>query len=125
MKSFVGMMLGTAILVGLSPSASVAQSAAPSYTADPSVYKVIFEDANLRVIAVDRKKGVFDKLHSHLLSGIVYNITDCKTKLASPDGKSDVRDTKAGTVQATPVTPGHTAENIGTEDCKQILVEKK
>jgi hypothetical protein len=118
----------TALLCGglcVAATAAFAQSAEPSYKADPDVYKVIFEDANFRVIASDRKKGVKDKLHSHPLPSTVYNVTDCKTRLATPDGKSVERDSKAGTASAAPVTPGHTAENIGTVDCKQILVEKK
>jgi hypothetical protein len=120
--------LQTALLCGvlsLAATAAFAQSAEPSYKADPDVYKVIFEDANFRVIAVDRKKGVHDKLHAHPLPSVVYNVTDCKTRLATPDGKSVDRDAKAGTADAAPVTPGHTAENIGAADCKQILVEKK
>lgn len=32
-------------------SAAAAQNAAPSYQADPDVYKVVFEDQNFRVIA--------------------------------------------------------------------------
>jgi hypothetical protein len=120
--------LRTALLCGglcVAAAAAFAQAAEPSYKADPDVYKVIFEDANFRVIAVDRKKGVHDKLHSHSLPSIVYNVTDCKTKLYAADGKSVERDAKAGTADAAPVTPGHSAENIGTADCKQLLVEKK
>ena len=121
-------VLPTALLgcvLAVAATAAFAQSAEASYKADPDVYKVIFEDANFRVIAVDRKKGVKDKLHAHPLPSIVYNVTDCKTRLATPDGKSVDRDGKAGTADAAPVTPGHTAENIAASDCKQVLVEKK
>ena len=118
------MHLSAALIVGTA-SGAVAQTAEPSYKGDPSVYKVIFEDANFRVIAVDRKKGVHDKMHAHPLPSIVYNVTDCNTKLYTPDGKSNENDRKAGTAGPAPVTPGHSAENIGTADCKQVLVEKK
>ena len=37
--------------------AAMAQTAPPTYQGDPDVYKVIFEDQNFRVIAVNRKKG--------------------------------------------------------------------
>jgi hypothetical protein len=120
--------LQTAFLCGalsVAATAAFAQSIEPSYKADPDVYKVIFEDANFRVIAVDRKKGVHDKQHAHPLPSIVYNVTDCKTKLYGAGGKTADRDAKAGSAVAAPVTPGHSAENIGPADCKQIIVEKK
>ncbi len=120
--------LQTALLcgvLGVAATAAFAQSVEPSYKADPNVYKVIFEDANFRVIAAERKKGVHDKMHSHPLPSVVYNLTDCKTRLYSADGKTVERDAKAGTADAAPVTPGHSAENIGTGDCRQILVERK
>ena len=54
MKSFFGMLLGgAAIVAGITSSGAVAQTAEPSYKADPSVYKVIFEDDNFRVIQVN------------------------------------------------------------------------
>jgi hypothetical protein len=117
--------LGAAMLIGLAPTGASAQTVEPTYKADPSVYKVIFEDANFRVIAIDRKQGVKDKAHSHPVPGIIYNITDCKAKLTTPDGKSRENDGKAGTASATPVVASHQAENIGTTDCKQVIVEKK
>jgi hypothetical protein len=64
MKRF-GMVLGAVVLMGLSCSASVAQSADPSYKADPDTYKVILSDANFRVIEANHKKGVHDKVHGH------------------------------------------------------------
>jgi hypothetical protein len=104
---------------------ATAQSAPPSYEADPSVYKVIYEDANFRVIEANRKVGVKDKSHSHLLPGVIYNVTDCQSKLYTPDGKVIENKGTAGTAGATPITASHQAENVGTTDCKQVLVEKK
>jgi len=102
-----------------------AQSVEPSYKASPDVYKVIFEDANFRVISVNRPKGLHDKPHSHPLPGIIYNVTDCNTKLYDPDGKTRDNNAKAGTASASPITQSHSAENTGSADCKQLLVEKK
>ena len=43
MKSFFGMLLGgVAIVSGMTSSGALAQTAEPTYKADPSVYKVIF-----------------------------------------------------------------------------------
>jgi hypothetical protein len=63
----IGMLLSAAMIVGTA-SGVVAQTAEPSYKGDPSVYKVIFEDANFRVIETTRKKGVHDKVHILFLS---------------------------------------------------------
>jgi hypothetical protein len=124
MKSF-GIVLGAAVLIGLGCSASMAQAAEPSYKADPDTYKVIFEDANYRVIEANHKKGVRDKVHSHPVSFVVVNLTDCKNRLYGADGKTTDNVAKAGTVQVIPAVPSHSAENIGDADCKQIFVEKK
>jgi hypothetical protein len=60
MKSFFA-IVGMAFLAGLGSSASVAQTAEPSYQAAPDVYKVILEDSNYRVIEANHKKGVVTK----------------------------------------------------------------
>ena len=105
--------------------ASAAQTAEPSYKADPDTYKVIFEDANYRVIDANHKQGIHDKVHSHPVPFVVVNLTDCKNRLYGADGKTTDNVAKAGMVQVNPVIPSHSAENIGDADCKQIFVEKK
>jgi hypothetical protein len=114
-----------ALLAGMISTAAVAQTAEPTYKGDPDVYKLIFEDANFRVIEVLRKKGVHDKAHGHPSPAVVYNVTDCKTKQYTPDGKTTENERKAGTANAVPVVASHSAENTGPADCKQIFVEKK
>jgi len=119
--------LGAMALVSLASSAAMAQNAPPSYEGDPDVYKVIFEDQNFRVIDAIRKKGVHDKLHSHPVPSIVYHLTDCTSLVYGPDGKPTVSPSnrKAGTAQTVSITPAHSAENVGPEDCHQIFVERK
>ena len=105
---------------------ALAQNAPPSFQGDPSVYKVIFEDQNFRVIEAVRKAGVHDKLHSHPVPSVVYNLTDCTTKLYDANGKLvRTANAKAGTADTVPVIAAHTAENTGTTDCRQIFVERK
>jgi hypothetical protein len=118
-------MVGAALAAGAASTNAVAQTAEPSYKADPSVYKVIFEDANFRVIEANRKKGVHDKVHSHPLPSIVYFVTDCKTKQYAADGRTSEGVGKAGVARAVPAIASHSSENTGTADCKQIFVEKK
>src|SRR5262245_27252755 len=102
-----------------------AQTAPPTYQGEPDVYKVIFEDQNFRVIAATRKKGVHDKAHGHPVPSVVYNVTDCMTKIYAADGKTSDIPGKAGTANAVPVTASHSAENVGPDDCQQIFVERK
>jgi len=117
-------ILGTAMMIGVGSSA-LAQTVEPAYKAAPDTYKVIFEDNNFRVIEANHKKGVRDKMHSHPVPFVVYNLTDCKTRLHTPDGATKEVAGKAGTATANPVIAAHAAENIGDADCKQIFVEKK
>ncbi len=114
-----------AAAITLGAVSALAQNAPPSYQADPSVYKVIFEDANFRVIEAVRKAGVKDKPHSHPVPSVIYNVTDCSSKLYNPDGKVVENNAKADTAIAGPIIASHQAENVGTADCKQIFVEKK
>jgi hypothetical protein len=94
MNSFA--LFAAAIMIGVSSSA-VAQTVEPAYKAAPDTYKVILEDNNFRVIEANHKKGVRDKMHSHPVPFVVYNLTDCKTRLYTP-----------GTASANPVRLLHT-----------------
>jgi hypothetical protein len=104
---------------------AVAQNAPPTYQADPSVYKVIFEDANFRVIEATWKAGVTDKPHSHPVPSVAYAVTDCTLQLTSSDGKTASISPKAGSATPVPITASHTAHNVSPADCKTILVERK
>ena len=113
------------IALGLvTATAAFAQNAPPTYQADPDVYKVIFEDANFRVIAATWKKGTRDKEHAHPLPSVGYAVTDCTLKYA-PDGKSRDVNSKAGSANAVPTTQSHHAENVGASDCQVVFVERK
>jgi hypothetical protein len=114
-----------AISLAVSAGCASAQTVEPTYKGDPSVYKLIYEDANFRVIEANRAKGVRDKAHSHPANSIVYNVTNCNTKVVAADGSDRVNPSPAGTVTAVPLIPSHTAENIDSGDCKQVFVEKK
>ncbi len=106
-------------------SAAYAENPAPSFQADPDVYKVIFEDANFRVIAATWKKGSSDKPHSHPVPFIVYALDDCTIRVHNPDGSTRELTPKAGTAFAGPLTVSHSAENTGTTDCHALFVERK
>jgi hypothetical protein len=124
-------MLRYAIVVCVStlvcglPAAAVAQTAPPTYEGDPSVYKIIFEDQNFRVIAATWQAGQSDKPHSHSIGSLGYALTDCALKLTSADGKVTNINPKAGHVNTVAMTPSHTAMNVGPSECRVLLIERK
>jgi hypothetical protein len=118
------------VLLGLSAflvsvGAAAAQSAPPSYEADPTVYKVIFEDQNFRVISATWKKGVTDKQHSHPLAFVTYALDDCTVKIHNADGTTRELKAKAGEAHTGPITTSHAAENVTDADCHSLLIERK
>ena len=117
-------VLGLATLIA-APAAALAQSAPPTYQADPSVYKIIFEDQNFRVISGTWAPGATDKPHSHPVPSIAYALTDCTLQLTSADGKTVTLTPKAGSANAAPVTASHTAHNMGPSECRTVFVERK
>jgi hypothetical protein len=109
----------------MSASAAMAQTSPPTYEADPSTFKVIFEDQNFRVISATWKAGATDKAHSHPVPTISVPLTDCTLKLTSADGKTATVNPKVGTATALMITPSHTSQNAGSADCQVVLVERK
>lgn len=112
---------------GVAPHATWAQAeAAPrSFVASPDVYRVIAEDEKYRVIAVTWKAGQRDNWHSHGTPVGVYNLTDCSTRVHTPDGKTVDNSSKAGDARVRAQAPSHSLENIGKADCRLILFEPK
>jgi len=109
----------------MSIGAAFAQGAPPSYEADPSVYKVIFEDQNFRVIAATWKKSMTDKPHSHPLAFVTYALDDCTLKVHNADGTTRELPATAGEAHIGSITTSHSAENITGADCHGLLIERK
>jgi quercetin dioxygenase-like cupin family protein len=114
-----------AIAALVQAAVAFAQSSPPTYQADPSVYKLIFEDENFRVIAATWKKGTHDKEHAHPTPSVAYAVTDCALKVITPDGKSRDVNSKAGSANSVPMTQSHHTENVGASDCQVVFVERK
>jgi hypothetical protein len=125
MKGRMIIALGAMALLTVGSVVVRAEDAPPTYKADPDVYKVIFEDANFRVIAANWKAGATDKSHSHPVPSVAYSLTDCALQLTNPDGKTVDLHPKAGAANAVPITAAHTARNVGTSDCQTLFVERK
>ena len=120
LKNFIR---GFAVLALVSGAA--AQDAPLSYQAAPAVYTLLGEDANFRVILATWQPGQKDVQHSHSASA-AYRLTDCSSRIFGADGKVlNEGSVKAGTMILQDKISSHSLENIGTADCKVLLVERK
>jgi hypothetical protein len=123
MPHLTTILSGAAVLLCMSPAA--AQIAPPTFRGDPSVYKLLYEDQNVRVISGTWAKGVHDKPHSHPIPSVAYALNDCTLRLYTPDGTTRDITSKAGSSMQVPITRSHTAENVGPADCHVVFVEYK
>lgn len=107
------------------PALALAQDAPPSYQADPSVYKVIFENPEFRVIEATWKAGQTDKPHAHSIPSVVYALTPCTLKLTEADGTTHIVKNAPGHATAVPIEHRHTATNLTRHTCRAVFVERK
>jgi len=68
--------------------------------------------------------GQRDAWHSHLPL-VAYPLTDCHSRLYTPEGKSREIKQKVGDVTFLPVVASHSSENIGTTECEILIIERK
>lgn len=90
---------------------------------DPKHYKVVSENAEVRILSIHYGPHEKSVMHSHPDSVVVY-LTDGNTRMHMPDGKSQDHKGKAGEALFTPAG-SHLPENIGDKDFNAILVELK
>jgi len=88
----------------------------------PETHKVVLENDQVRMLDVRIAPGQTVAMHSHP-PNTVYYITDCKLKVAGPDGKTTVAEPKAGTAVYRGETK-HAVENVGGE-CHLVQTELK
>jgi len=90
---------------------------------DPKHYKVEFENAQVRVLRIHYGPHEKSVMHAHP-AGVGVFLTDQRGKFTFPDGKSVVRDAKAGEARWIPGEV-HLPENLGDKPLELILVELK
>src|SRR4029453_16227933 len=90
---------------------------------DPAHYKVLVDNASVRVLKVDYAPGAKSMMHQHPDS-IVVPLTASKVKFNMPDGKSEDLDLPAESATYTPAGT-HNPENIGKGRVEAVLVEFK
>jgi beta-alanine degradation protein BauB len=85
--------------------------------------KVLFENDRVRVLDVQHQPGGKEPMHTHP-AYVAYSFTNATAKTTFPDGKTVVKERKAG--EATwgePVT--HSVENVGTTEFHMLVIELK
>jgi quercetin dioxygenase-like cupin family protein len=90
---------------------------------DPKHYKVEFQNDQVRVLRITYGPHEKSVMHAHP-AGVAVFLTDSHSKFSFPDGKSEVRDSKAGEARWTPGET-HLPENLGDKPEELILVELK
>lgn len=109
-----------AALALAAPAVGWAQDPLPLY---PQNYHVILENSNVRVLDFMLRKGATERMHRHP-AHVVYVVTGFKIRFTLADGRTVVRETKAGDVLYSDAII-HASENIGDSDAHGILVELK
>jgi hypothetical protein len=85
--------------------------------------KVLFENDRVRVLDVQHQPGGKEPMHSHP-AYVSYSLTNATVKVTSPDGKTVVKERKAGAATwGEPVT--HAVENVGTTEWHVVVIELK
>lgn len=90
---------------------------------DPSHYKVLVDNASVRVLKITYAPGSKSQMHQHPDS-IVIPLTAAKVRFTGADGKSEDSELASETAQYSPATT-HTPANIGTKPMEAVLVEFK
>jgi beta-alanine degradation protein BauB len=102
------------------PAIAVAQDPVPIY---PANYKVLIENEQVRVMDFRLRKGDTEDFHSHP-AHVLYVLEPFKIRFRFPDGRTGMREVKAGEVLFSEAVT-HSPVNVGDTDAHGILVELK
>lgn len=89
----------------------------------PNNYKVMIENDRVRVMDFKLRKGDSEDFHSHP-AHVLYVFTGFKIMFKFPDGRTAIRETKAGDVLFSEAVT-HSPTNIGDTDAHGLLIELK
>jgi quercetin dioxygenase-like cupin family protein len=85
--------------------------------------RVIFENDRVRVLDVQHQPGGKEPMHTHP-AYVAYSFTNSTAKTTFADGKTVVKERKAGEAAwGEPVT--HSVENVGTTEFHMLIIEMK
>lgn len=95
-----------------------------AHTAAPDIFTVIAEGQQQRVMAGTLKPGQKTPALSHPAGTVVYFLTDCRLKATEFGVDVDMYPT-AGTARITPAVNSLTRLNVGSSDCKMLVIERQ
>jgi len=113
-------------LLALSPlaAAPAALHAQDVLTAEPRHFRVLSENAHVRVIEGTLQPGEKDALHTHA-AGWYYVVHGGRMRIVAADGKASLWTPKAGESFWGEAEAPHTSENVGRTPLTYVLVEVK
>jgi len=103
---------------------SVSASAQDPAKVDPKHYKVVYEDASVRLLRITLGPKEKTVMHEHP-GGCAINITDVHAKTTLPDGKVSTSDGKAGEGSCSTTTTRHQQENTSDKPIEVYQLELK
>ena len=112
--------LSTLSLVFLWSASALAQDAVK---ADPTHYKLVVENATVRVLRVDYPAGTKGLMHHHP-DAIVVPLSNAKLRFTTPDGKTADADMAIDSAVYLPAV-SHSGVNAGTVRIDAVLIEFK
>ena len=89
----------------------------------PDVYKVLFEDHRVRVLAIRTEPGGSSEMHSHP-DMVLFAVSDCDWRLTTAEGESVEARIPKDDVFYQDAT-SHAAEDIGANGSYAIAIEMK
>ena len=89
----------------------------------PDVYKVVFENENVRMLEARMPVGGHTEMHSHP-DYLVYMLQDGKVKFTTPSGETAELEVKAGDVMWRDAEE-HATNNIGETEIHALFFEPK
>ena len=98
-------------------------SAQDPLKADPGHYKVVFENASVRVLRIAYPAGAKSAMHSHP-DAIMIPLGNAKGQFTMPDGKKEDREMINEVALYTPAAT-HNPANVGTTPLDGLLIEFK
>lgn len=112
------------LTISVCPLAAQAEESLPDpLHAYPENYKVLLENDRVRVMDFRLKRDATEAMHRHP-AHVVYVLAPFKIKFTFPDGRTGMREAKAGDVLYSDAV-AHLPVNIGDTDAHGILIEMK
>lgn len=108
------------LLLAAAPGLALAQDATAT---DPDKYKLLLENDQVRVLEYRDRPGERTREHRHP-AFVVIALEPFRRRLHLPDGRSMVREFKAGEVMYSDAQT-HVGENVGNTPTHVIMIELK